>query len=101
MKKQTWQILPIESHCFFSQAAWCLKTRALTEQVYVDEIEVDEEGIAEVLMDDNSMAQLPSKQCHRDILHEKFIITVVYRPTSPAFCGRLTHFENSLYPLSA
>jgi tetratricopeptide repeat protein 8 len=30
------------------------------EQVYVDEIEVDEEGIAEVLMDDNSMAQLPS-----------------------------------------
>ena len=42
------------------QAAWCLKTRALTEQVYVDEIEVDEEGIAEVLMDDNSMAQLPS-----------------------------------------
>lgn len=38
-----------------------MKTRALTEQVYVDEIEVDEEGIAEVLMDDNSMAQLPSK----------------------------------------
>ena len=45
---------------FCIQAAWCLKTRALTEQVYVDEIEVDEEGIAEVLMDDNSMAQLPS-----------------------------------------
>ena len=39
------------------QAAWCLKTRALTGQVYVDEVEVDEEGIAEVLMDDNSMAQ--------------------------------------------
>ena len=41
-----------------SQAAWTLKTRALTEQVYVDEIEVDEEGIAEMLMDDNAIAQV-------------------------------------------
>ena len=42
------------------QAAWCLKTRALTEQVYVDEVDVDEQGIAEMLMDDNAVAQLPS-----------------------------------------
>lgn len=41
------------------QSAWCLKTRALTEQVYVDEVDVDEEGIAEMLMDDNAVAQLP------------------------------------------
>lgn len=41
------------------QASWCLKTRALTEQVYVDEVDVDEEGIAEMLMDDNAVAQLP------------------------------------------
>lgn len=40
------------------QAAWTLKTRALTEQVYVDEVEVDEEGLAEMLMDDNSIAQV-------------------------------------------
>ena len=40
------------------QAAWFLKTRALTEQVYVDEVEVDEEGIAEVLMDDTAIAQV-------------------------------------------
>ena len=40
------------------QAAWTLKTRALTEQVYVDEVEVDEEGIAEMLMDDNAIAQV-------------------------------------------
>ena len=51
------------------QAAWCLKTRALTEQVYVDEVEVDEEGIAEVLMDDNSMAQLPSEFMSRRIIY--------------------------------
>ena len=44
---------------FFDKASWCLKTRALTEQVYVDEVDVDEEGIAEMLMDDNAVAQLP------------------------------------------
>ncbi|KAK3750717.1 hypothetical protein QZH41_017275, partial [Actinostola sp. cb2023] len=43
----------------YDQAAWCLKTRAFTEQVYVDEVDVDEEGIAEMLMDDNAVAQLP------------------------------------------
>ena len=47
--------------CFLQlQSAWCLKTRALTEQVYVDEVDVDEQGIAEMLMDDNAVAQLPS-----------------------------------------
>ena len=40
-----------------------LKTRALTEQVYVDEVEVDEEGIAEILMDDTSIAQISRKLC--------------------------------------
>jgi len=30
--------------------------RALTEQVYVDEAENDEEGLAEMLMDDNAIA---------------------------------------------
>ena len=43
------------------QGAWFLKTRALTEQMYVDEVEVDEEGIAEVLMDDTAIAQVTSK----------------------------------------
>jgi len=37
-----------------------LKTRALTEKIYVDEVEVDEEGIAEMLMDDTSIAQVAS-----------------------------------------
>ena len=39
------------------KAAWVLKMRALTEQVYVDEVEVDEEGIAEML-DENALAQV-------------------------------------------
>ncbi|KAM8920796.1 tetratricopeptide repeat protein 8 isoform 2-T2 [Pelodytes ibericus] len=42
----------------YDQAAWSLKTRALTEMVYVDEIDVDQEGIAEIMLDDNSIAQV-------------------------------------------
>ncbi|CAH1791070.1 unnamed protein product [Owenia fusiformis] len=42
----------------YDQAAWSLKTRALTEQVLVDEVENEEEGIAEMLMDDNAIAQV-------------------------------------------
>uniref|UniRef100_A0A8C0AY05 Tetratricopeptide repeat domain 8 n=1 Tax=Buteo japonicus TaxID=224669 RepID=A0A8C0AY05_9AVES len=40
------------------QAAWSLKTRALTEMVYVDEIDMDEEGIAEMVLDENAIAQV-------------------------------------------
>ncbi|KAM6274548.1 tetratricopeptide repeat protein 8 isoform 1-T1 [Porphyrio hochstetteri] len=40
------------------QAAWSLKTRALTEMVYVDEIDMDEEGIAEMILDENAIAQV-------------------------------------------
>ncbi|KAM3855347.1 tetratricopeptide repeat protein 8 isoform 4-T4 [Vipera latastei] len=40
------------------QAVWCLKMRALTEMVYVDEIEVDQEGIAEMMLDENAIAQV-------------------------------------------
>uniref|UniRef100_A0A3B4B2V0 Uncharacterized protein n=1 Tax=Periophthalmus magnuspinnatus TaxID=409849 RepID=A0A3B4B2V0_9GOBI len=56
----------------YDQAAWSLKTRALTEIVYIDEVEVDEEGIAEMLLDENSIAQvgqplLPMTQSGRPI----------------------------------
>ncbi|XP_068802864.1 tetratricopeptide repeat protein 8 isoform X2 [Struthio camelus] len=40
------------------QAAWSLKARALTEMVYVDEIDVDQEGIAEMMLDENAIAQV-------------------------------------------
>ncbi|KFW80788.1 Tetratricopeptide repeat protein 8, partial [Manacus vitellinus] len=41
-----------------NQAAWSLKTRALTEMVYVDEIDMDQEGIAEMILDENAIAQV-------------------------------------------
>lgn len=43
------------------QAAWSLKTRALTEMVYVDEIDMDQEGIAEMMLDENAIAQVARK----------------------------------------
>uniref|UniRef100_A0A7S1CCY2 Uncharacterized protein n=1 Tax=Bicosoecida sp. CB-2014 TaxID=1486930 RepID=A0A7S1CCY2_9STRA len=41
------------------QAVWWLKCRALTAKAWVDDTEMEEEGVAEVLLDDNAMAQAP------------------------------------------
>lgn len=41
------------------QAVWFLKCRALTEKAYIDDSDWDEEGIGEVLLDDNAIAQAP------------------------------------------
>uniref|UniRef100_A0A8D1CS06 Tetratricopeptide repeat domain 8 n=1 Tax=Sus scrofa TaxID=9823 RepID=A0A8D1CS06_PIG len=43
----------------YDQAAWILKARALTEMVYIDEIDVHQEGIAEMVLDENAIAQVP------------------------------------------
>ncbi|XP_012873240.1 PREDICTED: tetratricopeptide repeat protein 8 isoform X2 [Dipodomys ordii] len=43
----------------YDQAVWILKARALTEMVYIDEIDIDEEGIAEMILDENAIAQVP------------------------------------------
>ncbi|KAK3537770.1 hypothetical protein QTP70_017844 [Hemibagrus guttatus] len=42
----------------YDQAAWSLKTRALTEMVYIDEVDVDQEGIAEIMLDESAIAQV-------------------------------------------
>ena len=43
----------------YDEAAWSLKTRALTARVAVDDIEGDEEGIVDVVLDDNAIRQVP------------------------------------------
>jgi len=35
---------------FTSQAVWLLKCRALTQKSWVDDLEIEEEGIADLLM---------------------------------------------------
>lgn len=46
--------------CPAYQAAWFLKLRAITEQTYVDDVELDEDGIAELFMDDSVLADVAS-----------------------------------------
>ncbi|XP_077036716.1 tetratricopeptide repeat protein 8 isoform X3 [Agelaius phoeniceus] len=48
----------LDSEYTVFQAAWNLKTRALTEMVYVDEIDMDQEGLAEIILDENAIAQV-------------------------------------------
>eukprot|EP00357_Protocruzia_adherens_P005949 CAMPEP_0114976674 /NCGR_PEP_ID=MMETSP0216-20121206/2806_1 /TAXON_ID=223996 /ORGANISM="Protocruzia adherens, Strain Boccale" /LENGTH=501 /DNA_ID=CAMNT_0002337633 /DNA_START=38 /DNA_END=1543 /DNA_ORIENTATION=- len=41
------------------QAAWFMKTRALTRKNWIDDIEVDEEGVGDILMDENATQAVP------------------------------------------
>jgi hypothetical protein len=41
------------------QAVWFLKCRALTEKSWIDDTEMEEEGVAEVLLDENATASAP------------------------------------------
>lgn len=43
----------------FDQQVWWLKCRALTSKHWIDDSEVEEEGLADLLLDDNATAQLP------------------------------------------
>ncbi|RLN91567.1 hypothetical protein BBJ28_00007926 [Nothophytophthora sp. Chile5] len=43
----------------YDQAAWVTKTKALTQQNYIDDSELEEDGAADLLMDDNVMAAMP------------------------------------------
>ena len=43
----------------YDRAVWFMKTRALTLSNWIDDTEMEEEGVAEMLMDDNAMAQAP------------------------------------------
>jgi tetratricopeptide repeat protein 8 len=38
---------------------WFLKCRALTAKNWIDDAEMEEEGVAEMLLDDNAMASAP------------------------------------------
>jgi tetratricopeptide repeat protein 8 len=41
------------------QAAWFIKCKAVIKQNYIDDIELDEEGVAELLLDENALASMP------------------------------------------
>jgi hypothetical protein len=41
------------------QAAWTVKCKAVIKQNFIDDIELDEEGVAEMLLDENAVASMP------------------------------------------
>eukprot|EP00033_Pygsuia_biforma_P002189 GCRY01002427.1.p1 GENE.GCRY01002427.1~~GCRY01002427.1.p1 ORF type:complete len:500 (-),score=107.09 GCRY01002427.1:101-1600(-) len=41
------------------ETAYFLKVKAVTQQAYVDDTEMEEEGVAEALLDDNAIASIP------------------------------------------
>ncbi|OMJ89326.1 hypothetical protein SteCoe_8529 [Stentor coeruleus] len=43
----------------YDQAAWFLKCRALTLKCWIDDLEIDEEGMADMLLDENAVASVP------------------------------------------
>lgn len=55
------------------KAAWSLKTRALTEMVYIDEVDVDQEGIAEMMLDESAIAQVA-----REYFNKTFNLYIFY-----------------------
>ena len=45
------------------KAVWFIKLRALTGKAFVDDMDMEEEGVAEILMDDNAMQKAPRYGC--------------------------------------
>jgi tetratricopeptide repeat protein 8 len=41
------------------QACWLVRCKAVTRQNYLDDIELDEESIADIVMDENAVASMP------------------------------------------
>lgn len=41
------------------KAAWSIKCKAVTKQNFIDDIELEDEGIGEMLMDENALASMP------------------------------------------
>ncbi|KAF0699153.1 Aste57867_10274 [Aphanomyces stellatus] len=43
----------------YDQAVWFVKCRSLTQQTYIDDSEMEEDGAADLLLDDNVLAHMP------------------------------------------
>lgn len=46
--------------------------------VYIDEIDVDQEGIAEMTLDENAIAQVPRKSVKGDVLWERDVCIYLF-----------------------
>ena len=71
----------------YDEAIWSLKTRALTANVRVDDIEAEEEGIVDLVLDDNAIRQVPRPGTSLRIAptasgQQMGLTSQAYRPTS-------------------
>ena len=67
----------------YDEAIWSLKTRALTAKVRVDDIEAEEEGIVDLVLDDNAIRQVPRPGTSlRAPTSGQMVTSQAYRPTS-------------------
>merc|ERR1711912_204911 len=66
----------------YDQAAWSLKALSLAQMVYVDECEVEESGIAEVLMDETSMSKVSRPGTSFNSVNQSSVISKGVRPTT-------------------
>ena len=74
----------------YDQATWYLKCRALTMQNWVDDTEFEEEGVGDLLLDENNTATLPRPG------------TSLTRPNISGLPGRMAICQkSSLRPISA
>ena len=56
-----------------------MKARALTEMVYIDEIDVDQEGIAEMILDENAIAQVPRESAKgKYTVKDEYVCTYLF-----------------------
>lgn len=53
--------------CTMLQQIWYIKAKALTEKEWIDDTELEEEGVAELLMDDNAIAAVPRYFSHHSL----------------------------------
>jgi tetratricopeptide repeat protein 8 len=58
------------------QAAWMAKCRAVIKQNYIDDIEMDEEGVAEMLLDENALASMPRCAYRQYLLPDSLLMLV-------------------------
>ena len=66
----------------YDEAIWSLKTRALTSKVRVDDVEADEEGIVDLVLDDNAISQVPRPGTSLKAATPTGGTSQAYRPTS-------------------
>jgi hypothetical protein len=52
------------------------KCRAVIKQNYIDDIEMDEEGVAEMLLDENALASMPRCAYRQYLLPDSLLMLV-------------------------